>query len=125
LFLLPLIFGGFISFLDNDWFSVSVGGLPGAFILYCILWAALPSARSVSEKLQMRGEKVDINSLSAAHKSQAAKPQRENGFLRLIKVLFKVFLILVIVTCCIGLLSVLAALFFGSLGMGVSLFAFP
>lgn len=126
LFLLPLIFGGFISLFDSDWFSVSIGGLPGVFILYCILWAALPSARSVSEKLQMRGEKVDINSLSAAHKHQAASnPNRSNSFFRLVKALFKVFMILIIVACCIALLSVLAALFFGSLGMGVSLFAFP
>lgn len=125
LFLLPLLFGGFVSFLDSDWFSVSIGGLPGAFILYCILWAALPGARSLSEKLQMRGEKVDINSLSAAHKDQASLPRRENGFVRLIKILFKVLLILLIGAFCVAMLSAVVALFFGSLGMGVSIFAFP
>lgn len=33
------------------------------FIVYVVLWIVIPEANSASEKLEMRGEKVDINSI--------------------------------------------------------------
>ncbi|MBS1731479.1 MAG: PspC domain-containing protein [Bacteroidetes bacterium] len=36
---------------------------PGATIIYIILWIAIPEAKSTSEKLEMKGEKVDLNSI--------------------------------------------------------------
>lgn len=47
---------GFPNFLNLS-FS------PGATLLYIILWIILPEARSTSEKLEMKGEKVDLNSI--------------------------------------------------------------
>jgi phage shock protein PspC (stress-responsive transcriptional regulator) len=66
LFLLPFIsiafrwghwgFYDFPSFLN---FSVS----PGSLIIYIILWLVIPEASTTAEKLEMKGEKVDMNSI--------------------------------------------------------------
>ncbi|GAC1379813.1 MAG: hypothetical protein NVSMB45_02360 [Ginsengibacter sp.] len=66
LFLLP-----FISFLFR-WrhygpFTIphflSFSFSPGTFIVYVILWMVLPEASTTSEKLEMKGEKVDLESI--------------------------------------------------------------
>ncbi len=65
LFLLPLL--SFVSrnrwgyFGDGDFnfFSFS----PGALFIYIILWLVLPVAKTTAEKLEMKGEKVDMNSI--------------------------------------------------------------
>ena len=36
---------------------------PGAPFIYIILWIALPSAKTTAEKLEMKGEKVNINNI--------------------------------------------------------------
>lgn len=66
LFLLP-----FLSFVsrwghwgDFDFPNfLRVGFSPGALIVYIILWLVLPEAVSTTEKLEMKGEKVDMNSI--------------------------------------------------------------
>lgn len=66
-FAAPFIFGIitsiFRSFYDPGLVIIgSFGG--GTFILaYIILWIVLPEAHTASEKLEMRGEKVDLNSI--------------------------------------------------------------
>jgi phage shock protein PspC (stress-responsive transcriptional regulator) len=67
LFLLPFLsfvfnagrWGGFFDF--SDFFRVSFS--PGSLIVYIILWLAIPEASSTAEKLEMKGEKVDMNSI--------------------------------------------------------------
>jgi len=49
----PLTFPHFISFTFS----------PGTFLIYIILWLVIPEATTTSEKLEMKGEKVDINSI--------------------------------------------------------------
>jgi phage shock protein PspC (stress-responsive transcriptional regulator) len=67
IFAAPFIFGIITSigrsfFHEGPFFVGSFGG--GTFILiYIILWIVLPEALTASEKLEMRGEKVDINSI--------------------------------------------------------------
>lgn len=72
IFALPLIVGivsGPFGMWWNDWdfwwgpkiISNSIGGT--LFITYVILWIALPVATTAAEKLEMRGEKVDFNSI--------------------------------------------------------------
>lgn len=64
LFLLP-----FLSFVGRwgnwgdfpDFFRL--GFSPGALIIYIILWLVLPEATTTTEKLEMKGEKVDMNSI--------------------------------------------------------------
>lgn len=76
-FATPLIFG-LISSLFRSIFSFHWGSFPGfaeypgivfssfsgtLFIVYLVLWAVIPEALTASEKLEMRGEKVDLNTI--------------------------------------------------------------
>ncbi len=49
----PLTFPNFLSFSFS----------PGTLIVYIILWLVIPEANTTSEKLEMKGEKVDLNSI--------------------------------------------------------------
>jgi len=40
-----------------------VGFSPGALIFYIILWMVIPEAHTTAEKLEMKGEKIDLNSI--------------------------------------------------------------
>ena len=50
---------------DDDFFPGIVFGSFGGtlFVVYAVLWAVIPEAKSASEKLEMRGEKVDLNTI--------------------------------------------------------------
>ncbi len=64
LFLIPLL--SFVSRWsndDNDFNFLKLSFSPGALIIYIILWLVLPEASSTAEKLEMKGEKVDLNSI--------------------------------------------------------------
>ena len=50
---------GFYDFPNFLNFSFS----PGAFFLYIIFWLVIPEASGTAEKLEMKGEKVDMNSI--------------------------------------------------------------
>lgn len=66
LFLLP-----FLSFVSrwNDWGNFGFPDFvrftfsPGSLFVYIILWLVIPEALTTSEKLEMKGEKVDMNSI--------------------------------------------------------------
>ncbi len=69
-FALPLVISIFISIFRNIFwnfnpgFSIVFGSFGSTFfIVYLILWIVIPQATSASEKLEMRGEKVDLNSI--------------------------------------------------------------
>jgi len=75
IFCLPLI-GGVITsiFRHATWFDyegpVFLGGFGGTlFITYIILWIVLPEAQTASDKLEMRGEKIDLESIKNTIKS--------------------------------------------------------
>ena len=57
------ILRGFAWDYDFDFaLNIGFGSLSGTFILaYIILWMVLPEARTNYEKMEMRGEKVDVN----------------------------------------------------------------
>jgi len=74
IFALPLITGlgaSLINTVFNVWYwsdepishivFSSFGGT--LLIIYLVLWAIIPEAKSASEKLEMRGEKIDLNSI--------------------------------------------------------------
>src|SRR5687768_12407246 len=72
IFLAPLILSILIGILDGftwwdgfDFFpNIVFGSLSSTFFLaYVILWMVLPEANSTYEKMEMRGEKVDVNSI--------------------------------------------------------------
>ncbi len=62
LFVLP-----FLTFVGrwNHWDGPFPGFVfsPGSLIVYIILWLVLPEALTTAEKLEMKGEKVDMNSI--------------------------------------------------------------
>lgn len=66
LFLIP-----FMSFVFRSnhfgWWSfpqiLSWSFSPGSFVVYIILWIILPEAKSAADKLEMKGEKVDLNNI--------------------------------------------------------------
>ena len=71
IFAMPLVLGILSSIIGSAfWFDShpfpsfvfsSFGG--SLFIIYAVLWAVIPEANSASEKLEMRGEKVDLNTI--------------------------------------------------------------
>ena len=42
---------------------------PGSFIFYIILWLVIPEAKSSADKLEMKGEKVDLNNIKTTIQS--------------------------------------------------------
>lgn len=70
-FALPLVIGIISSiFRSAFWYdvdpfpSIIFGSFGGTlFVVYAVLWAVIPEAKSASEKLEMRGEKVDLNTI--------------------------------------------------------------
>ena len=72
IFAAPILLSILVSIIDNgswrhdfDLFpNLVFGSLSGTFILaYVILWIVLPEANSPYEKMEMRGEKVDVNTI--------------------------------------------------------------
>ncbi len=69
IFLLPFLFGMLPNLFSGFWWHwrgpwVAFSGLGGTFfVTYIILWIVLPKAVTASEKLEMRGEKVDLESI--------------------------------------------------------------
>ncbi|MER3465593.1 MAG: hypothetical protein C4329_15455, partial [Chitinophagaceae bacterium] len=70
IFLAPLVLNVFIAMLNGIFFAFHrdvfpnffIGSFTGTFTLaYIILWIVLPEARTTYEKMEMRGEKVDVN----------------------------------------------------------------
>ncbi|MEO7766267.1 MAG: PspC domain-containing protein, partial [Ferruginibacter sp.] len=66
LFLLPFL--SFVFRWSNWGFMefpnfINLSFSPGSLIVYIILWLVLPEATSTAEKLEMKGEKVDLNSI--------------------------------------------------------------
>ncbi|HEX4852306.1 MAG TPA: PspC domain-containing protein, partial [Puia sp.] len=76
IFALPLIAGVIASIFRHAWGGWDpgpifiTGGFGGTlFVTYVILWIVLPEANTASEKLEMRGEKVDLESIKNTIKS--------------------------------------------------------
>ena len=75
IFALPMILGIITSIFQSIWWfhfggHVLFDGFGGTlFITYIVLWIVLPEAITASEKLEMRGEKVDLESIKNTVKS--------------------------------------------------------
>jgi phage shock protein PspC (stress-responsive transcriptional regulator) len=81
-FILPFILGILSSIFRNAFFDFDfnpgpiffTGGFGGTlFLTYIVLWIILPKASSATDKLQMRGEKLDVGSISKAVKEDLKK----------------------------------------------------
>ena len=123
-FLFPLIVS--ILFRSLNIFTWHHGIAPGFFvgsfgstffILYLILWIAVPYATSATDKMEMRGEKIDINSIKAASQARAGAPSTPSrtlgsGIGHVIGILFKAFLLLIAGSVALGLFSALIGIVF-------------
>jgi phage shock protein PspC (stress-responsive transcriptional regulator) len=65
----PLYFPNFLSFSFS----------PGALIIYIILWLVIPEAHSTAEKLEMKGEKVDLHSIKNSVMEEMKDVQQRMG----------------------------------------------
>ncbi|HEY4206607.1 MAG TPA: PspC domain-containing protein, partial [Puia sp.] len=75
IFAAPLILSLIASIFRHAWFDFDTpvfftGGFGGTlFITYIVLWIVMPEAITASDKLEMRGEKVDLESIKNTIKS--------------------------------------------------------
>ena len=86
IFALPLILSIIASIFHHMWFDWGdtpqflSGGFGGTlFITYIVLWIVLPEAISASQKLEMRGEKVDLGSIKNTFKSDLESFSKRAG----------------------------------------------
>lgn len=68
---------GIASYFDTDplWIRLALVilffGFGSGFLLYIILWIIIPEAKTTAEKLEMRGDPIDINTISQTIKEEA------------------------------------------------------
>ncbi|MGZ3864728.1 MAG: PspC domain-containing protein [Bacteroidia bacterium] len=68
---------GIASYFDTDplWIRLALVvmffGFGSGFLLYIILWIIIPEAKTTAEKLEMRGEPIDVNTISKTVKDEA------------------------------------------------------
>jgi len=149
IFALPLIIGLISGTFNAFWWNwdfgfaprIISGSLGGTlFILYIILWMVIPVATTAAEKLEMRGEKIDLNSIRdtvrqtaqqvgerAKEVGQQASVHAKNfaaeaapvarkagrGLGNAIGILFKVFFLFVAAVFALALFGVFIGLLFG------------
>jgi phage shock protein PspC (stress-responsive transcriptional regulator) len=74
-FVLPFALGFIPNIFDFSpapfFFTSGIGGT--LFLTYVVLWIVLPKATTAADKLQMRGEKIDVGSISKAVKEDLKK----------------------------------------------------
>ena len=61
-------------------FSLFVGG--GGVLAYLIFWLIMPIARTATEKLQMRGQRVTLDSISETIKDKVEEVKKNKGIIR-------------------------------------------
>lgn len=124
IFLLPLIFGLLSGSMHSYFWHAPWGVGPRIFtgsfgstlfIIYIILWIAVPFASSATEKLEMQGQRIDMNSIKDATQANAratAQVQHRSGFGHVLAVLFKAFFLFIAGTMALSLFGVLIGLVF-------------
>ncbi|NOZ47104.1 MAG: PspC domain-containing protein [Chlorobi bacterium] len=121
---------------------------PVDFLIYIILWAAVPVARTTAQKLEMRGEKVTVSNIEKSikdefknvkenyreYKTSKEYQNTKDGLTRIlevfgiiIKAMFKIILIIIgiafVFSGAIILIMLISALFAGGVA-GIHLFGF-
>lgn len=115
--LLGIIFFNIIG--EDDLNSFCTAMLPTLTLLYIVLWAILPKAATLTEKMELRGEKIDVQNLSAALKTEnsgerALKPQQNSNILLVLLKIFAYGILFFV----LGILAItLLAVLFGLLAL--------
>lgn len=123
--LLPFIFGMLdkvVYYLPTTFFSFP---LMSILFIYIILWIIVPKAITTSDKLQMRGEPVNVDSIKEFSESYRRTPDSgESFFLKLIKIIFKIIGILFLIFFFIIFLSILISFIGVIFGIGIGFTGF-
>lgn len=131
IFAAPLLGVIFFNSINSNLFFIPVfaGSIPTLALLYIILWASLPKATTVAEKLEMRGEKVDVHNLNQAMKgAETSKSINDDksGLAKVLSILIKVFVFFVLGTILLTLAGVIIAVIVAMFGVATSsFFLFP
>lgn len=129
IFAFPLIGVAFFNIInEDDLASFCTAALPIMTILYIVLWIALPKASTLTEKMELKGERLDVQNISSALKEQNEKgagpqPERPGALATAFRILAYVvlaFLILVVGSILVGLLLALLGILFGFSTAGIS-----
>lgn len=129
LFAFPLVGVAFFNIInENDLASFCTAALPIMTILYIVLWIALPKASTLTEKMELKGERLDVQNISSALKEQnekgsgpqVARPGALTTAFRILAYIVLAFLTLVVGTILVGLLVALLGILFGFSTAGIS-----
>ncbi len=100
------------TFIDDDLFFAG----STIFLIYIVLWAVVPGARSTAQKLKMHGEKIDIDNIERKVREEFSQVKNKvenanySGFRDFLEVLGKVLVgIIKIIAVIIGIFIVLVA----------------
>lgn len=124
--LLGIIFFNIIN--EYDMASFCTAALPTMTLIYLVLWMAMPKASTLTQKMELRGEPLDVQSLSSAlRKEQRVAAEdgirpRQSLLADIIKFMAYIvlaFVIFVVACVLIGLLVALIALLFGFSMVGI------
>jgi phage shock protein PspC (stress-responsive transcriptional regulator) len=84
IFALPIILGVVSSIFQNMFYefnpfpTILFGSFGSTlFVIYVVLWIVIPEASTASERLEMRGEKVDLNSIKNTFKDEVEGFRKE------------------------------------------------
>lgn len=122
---------------NNGWNLVSGSLGSSLLVTYIILWIAVPAAKSASDLLEMKGEKIDINSIrdkvkdninqfhskaeAMGHEMQGAASRisanTESGFVQFLKFGFKAIFFFIAGIVALVLLAVFIGLAFGGVAV--------
>lgn len=134
-FALPLIMGGISGNLFDNGLRFGPGLFAGSVgsilcITYTILWIAVPFASTSTDRMQMRGEKIDLNTIKANTQArataavQAARPAGA-GIFRVFATIVKAFLLFIGSIVAISLFAAMVAILFaGATAMPFTSFLF-
>ena len=117
--------------LDPVWirlaYAISIFVFGSGFLLYIILWIIIPEAESSVEKLQMRGEPVNISNIEK-NVQESGKPKRDNfvsRFFEGVGQLFKLFFLFIGKLLAIFFVFIGLVIAFGMFASMFALFKFP
>ncbi len=126
IFALPLLLGAFELPFTLIFFPVAASFSSTIFLIYIILWVVVPKAVSASEKLEMKGQRVDLASIKNkvqdglqevkdvaqqfANETAPAARSTGNAFLRFIATAFKIFIFFILGIVAITLIATLFGL---------------
>ncbi len=129
IFLVPFIIsiisaGGHFIWWHFAWSfgpHIVLGSLGSTFFVgYIILWLAVPYAVTAADKMEMRGEKIDMNSIKAATMARAGAPvtrRHYSGLGRIVGIVFKSFFLFLAGSVAAALFGALIGLVFGGVAL--------